>query len=73
VTRFPNISAVGAKRRWAGLSGDGFFMQPRLNRVLSDWKSGGGINSAQSMKESRAQHERKSSVVTSRPLLAVTS
>jgi hypothetical protein len=33
VTRFPNISAVGAKRRCSGMSGSGFFMQVHVEHA----------------------------------------
>jgi hypothetical protein len=55
VTKFPNISAVGAKRRWTGLSDDGFCMHAHLDRPNVNGKCNGGINWAQS-----GIHERKS-------------
>jgi hypothetical protein len=55
VTRFPNISAVGAKRRWTGLSDDGFCMHAHLDPMHVDGKCNEGISWAQS-----GSHERKS-------------
>src|ERR1700742_3880750 len=37
VTKFPNIKAVGAKRRWTGPS-EGFFMHMHLGRAAADGK-----------------------------------
>jgi hypothetical protein len=43
VTRFPNISAVGAKRRWTGLSDDGFCMLTHLDCTHLDGKGIEGL------------------------------